>query len=96
MAIRIGSIKTRFALFVLLFTLIIVWSGAFFFSRLLREEMIEQLGQQQYSAVSTFADAINNELLTRIQVLERVPRTCPRHARAAGHHAGLSGVHRQQ
>lgn len=82
MAIRIGSIKTRFALFVLLFTLIIVWSGAFFFSRLLREEMIEQLGQQQYSAVSTFADAINNELLTRIQVLERVakdmPPTCSR------------------
>ncbi len=77
MAIRIGSIKTRFALFVLLFTLIIVWSGAFFFSRLLREEMIEQLGKQQYSAVSTLTEAINYQLGTRIQVLERVGRDMP-------------------
>lgn len=77
MPIRIGSTKTRFALFVLLFTLTIVWSGAFFFSRLLREEMSQQLGNQQYSAVATLAETINNQLDTRIQVLERVGRDMP-------------------
>ena len=77
MAIRIGSIKTRFALFVLGVTLAIIWSGAFFFSRLLHEEMIQQLGNQQYSAVSTLADVIDKELSTRIQVLERVARHIP-------------------
>ncbi len=51
MGIRIGSIKTRFALLVLMFTLAIVWCGAVFFSRLLREEMVEQVGKQQYSVV---------------------------------------------
>ena len=39
--------------------------------------MIEQLGKQQYSAVSTLTEAINYQLGTRIQVLERVGRDMP-------------------
>ncbi len=39
--------------------------------------MIEQLGKQQYSAVSTLTEAINHQLGTRIQVLERVGEDMP-------------------
>ncbi len=74
MGIRIGSIKPRFALFVLLFTLAIVWCGAGFFSHLLREEMIQQAGKQQYSTVSTLADTINGELIGRLGALEAVAK----------------------
>ena len=74
MGIHVGSIKTRFALFVLLFTLAIVWCGAAFFSHLLREEMVQQAGKQQFSTVSTLADAINGELIGRLGALEAVAK----------------------
>ena len=77
MLFRIGSIKTRFALFVLLFTLAVIWIGAFVYSHLLRDEMILQLGNQQYATVTTFAEAINGELKMRIKVLERVAKNIP-------------------
>lgn len=77
MAVRIGSIKTRFALSVLVFTLVVIWGGAFVYSRLLREEMVQQLGHQQFSTVSTLADAIQVELTLRVTVLEAVVEGMP-------------------
>ena len=66
------SLKTRVILFVLVIFLIGIWSVTFYASHALHRNMEHLSGDQQFSAVSVAAAAINGELLTRLKVLELV------------------------
>jgi signal transduction histidine kinase len=66
------SFKTRVTLFTLAIFLVGLWLLAFYASRELREDMRRQLGEQQSSTVSFVAAEINEELESRLRVLEKV------------------------
>ncbi|MDK9715389.1 MAG: PAS domain S-box protein [Sulfuritalea sp.] len=66
------SLKTRVALLTLVISLISVWSLAFYASRMLREDMQHVLGTQQFSATSSIAADINQQLDERLRALEAV------------------------
>ena len=64
--------KTRVTLFAALIFLVSIWALEIFASRMLREDMQELIGQQQFSSVSVIANEINRELDSRITALEFV------------------------
>ncbi|MEI7429800.1 MAG: EAL domain-containing protein [Betaproteobacteria bacterium] len=64
------SLKTRVALLTLAIFLLSVWSMAYLSSRILREDMQNLLGDQQFSTVSLLADQIDHELSDRMAALE--------------------------
>ena len=66
------SLKTRVTLFTLVIFVIGVWALAFYVSRMLRQDMQHLLGDQQFSTVSFVAEHINQELETRLQILNKV------------------------
>jgi PAS domain S-box-containing protein len=66
------SLKTRLTLFTLVFFLIGIWSLAFYASRMLREDMQRQLGEQQFATVSQVAAQVDSELSDRLNALERI------------------------
>lgn len=66
------SLKTRVTLFTLAIFVISLWSLAFYASRMLREDMARQLGEQQFSTVSLLAAAINEHLSDRVKAVEQV------------------------
>ena len=66
------SLKTRVTLFTLVIFLIGFWSLAFYASRMLREDMLRQMGEQQFSTVSLLASNVNEQLEIRLQALESV------------------------
>ena len=66
----LGSLKTRVTLFTLVIFIASLWSLAFYASRMLREDMQQQLSEQQLSVVSFIARAIDDHLDDRIQALE--------------------------
>ncbi|MDP3538965.1 MAG: PAS domain S-box protein [Azonexus sp.] len=66
------SLKTRLTLFTLAIFLIGVWSLAFYASRLLREDMQRQLGEQQFATASLAATQVNAELADRLKALEKI------------------------
>jgi hypothetical protein len=59
------SLKTRVALLTLVIFLVSVWSLAFYASRILREDMQQVLGAQQFSTTSFIAAEINQQLEER-------------------------------
>lgn len=63
-------LKTRLTLFTLLIFLISIWLLEIFASYMLREDMQNLIGQQQFSTVSVIADEITRELDGRIKALE--------------------------
>ncbi|UCV09818.1 diguanylate cyclase domain-containing protein [Dechloromonas denitrificans] len=65
------SLKTRVTLFTLAIFLISLWSLAFYASRMLREDMQQQLGDQQFSVVSLIAKAVDDYLGDRTKALEQ-------------------------
>jgi sensor histidine kinase regulating citrate/malate metabolism len=67
-----ASLKTKLTLFTLFVFLIGVWSLAWYASSLLRSEMEQQLGEQQFATVSMLAASINEELENRLKALETV------------------------
>ncbi len=70
--VRWRSLKTRVTLFTLAIFVAGIWSLSYYASRMLREDMQRQLGEQQFSTVSLIAMDINEELSDRFAVLEKV------------------------
>jgi signal transduction histidine kinase/ActR/RegA family two-component response regulator/HAMP domain-containing protein len=70
-----ASLKTKLTLFTLLVFLIGVWSLAWYATSLLRAEMEQQIGEQQFSTVSMLAENINEGLADRLNALELIART---------------------
>jgi diguanylate cyclase (GGDEF)-like protein/PAS domain S-box-containing protein len=66
------SLKTRVTLFTLLMFLISIWALALNASRMLREDMERQLGEQQFATASLMAAQINTELIERLKALELI------------------------
>jgi PAS domain S-box-containing protein len=66
------SLKTRLTLFTLAVFLIGIWSLALYASRILREDMQSQLGEQQFATVSLAAAQVNSELNERLKALEKI------------------------
>ncbi|MDP3537678.1 MAG: PAS domain S-box protein [Azonexus sp.] len=66
------SLKTRVTLFTLAIFLVSIWSLAFYASRMLRDDIQYQLGEQQFSTVSFMASEINQQLVDRLSILEKV------------------------
>ena len=65
------SLKTRITLTTLVIFVIGIWSSAFYVSRMLRGDMQRQLGEQQFSATTLVAKGIDEELKSRINVMEQ-------------------------
>lgn len=63
-------LKTRITFFTLVIFLINIWMLEIFASYMLREDMQDLLGQQQFSTVAVIAGEINRELDGRIKALE--------------------------
>jgi len=61
------SLKTRVTVVVLAVFFIGIWSLAFYASRMLREDMLRVLGEQQFSTVSLLAAHVNEELDSRLK-----------------------------
>jgi PAS domain S-box-containing protein len=70
--LRKTSLKTRLTLFTLTVFLIGIWSLALYASRMLREDMQRQLGEQQFATVSLVAAQLNAELTDHLKALERI------------------------
>ena len=69
------SLKTRVTLLTLGICLVSLWSLAFYASRVLREDMQDLLGDQQFSTASIVAAEVNLELGDRLRALEKVAST---------------------
>jgi PAS domain S-box-containing protein len=69
------SLKTRVTLFTLAIFVISIWALAFYATRMLREDMLHLLGEEQFSTVSLIATETNHELEDRIKLLEIVAGT---------------------
>ncbi|MDP2880417.1 MAG: PAS domain S-box protein [Azonexus sp.] len=67
-----ASLKTRLTCFTLAVFLIGIWSLAFYASRMLREDMQRQLGEQQFATASLLAAQANSALDERLQALEKI------------------------
>ena len=65
------SLKTRITLTTLALFVAGLWSLSFFASQILRKDMGELLGAQQFSAASVVAAQVNSDLDIRIRVLEK-------------------------
>ncbi|SBT06525.1 putative Diguanylate cyclase [Candidatus Accumulibacter aalborgensis] len=65
-------LKTRITFFTLAIFLTSIWSLAFYTSRVLREDIEQLLGDQQFSTVSFIAADLNQELGGRFEVLAEV------------------------
>ena len=61
------SLKTRVSLFTLAIFLGGLWSLSYYAAHMLREDMEQLLGQQQFATVSLVAAAVNDELDGRIK-----------------------------
>ncbi|MCX7176432.1 MAG: EAL domain-containing protein [Proteobacteria bacterium] len=66
------SLKTRVTVFTLAIFLVGIWSLEFYASRMLREDMLRLLGEQQFTTVSLVAREVNDELDDRLLVLKKV------------------------
>ena len=69
---RPRSLKSRVTLLTLAIVVVSVWSLALYADRMLREDMQQQVGAQQFAAVSLIAAGINEELSSRLAALERI------------------------
>lgn len=68
--LHIKSLKSKITLFTLMIFLTSIWSLQLYGSRLLRQDMQRQLGDQQFSVVSFIASGIEDHLQDRIKALE--------------------------
>jgi len=66
------SVKIRVTLSVLAIFLMSLWSLSYYASAMLRKDMQQMLGTQQFSTVSYVATEVNHELADRVEALETV------------------------
>ncbi|MDD5175946.1 MAG: ATP-binding protein [Sterolibacterium sp.] len=71
---RWRSLKTKVTLYTLTIFLVGIWSLAFYASHMLRQDMQNLLGNQQFSTVSVLAAQVNQELSDRLGALEKVAK----------------------
>ena len=71
---RHWSLKSRLSLLAVALVVISIWSLTYYAARILREEMRQQLGTQQFATVSVVAAGINEELSSRLAALEQIAR----------------------
>jgi PAS domain S-box-containing protein len=84
------SLKTRVTLFTLVIFLISIWSLSLYASRMLRQDMQQLLGAQQFSTVSLIASDVNANLDQRLRALELIAtRLGPRLQAKAGRYQPL-------
>ena len=69
---RWDSIKSRVTFFTLIIFVISICLLTFFASQMLRKDMQQLLGEQQFSTVSVIAEGLNQELDDRLQALQVV------------------------
>ena len=69
------SIKTRVTLFTLAIFVCSVWAVAFYASRMLRDDMQQLLGEQQYATASSLAAVVDSELAERLKSLAAIADT---------------------
>lgn len=75
------SLKTKISLATLAIFLASIWSLSLYASRILREDMQRQLGEQQLATVAMVATQINSELKNPLSGTEnRCRYGCPYHA----------------
>ena len=67
-----NSLQTRIIIGTLSIFLIGIWSLAFFASQMLRKDMEQLLGAQQFSAVSYIADDLDHEIVQRFHALDKI------------------------
>ena len=65
------SLKTRITLATLVIFLLGIWSSAYYISRMLRDDMQRQLGDQQFSTTTLVAKGIDEELKSRVNAMEQ-------------------------
>ena len=68
------SLKTRVTLLTLLTFVISIWAVAFYASRVLREDMQTELGEQQYATISGIAREIESRLSDRKIALQTIAK----------------------
>ncbi|MBT3065554.1 EAL domain-containing protein [Rhodoferax sp. U11-2br] len=68
------SLKTRVTVLTLLLFVVSIWSLALYASRMLRTDMQQVMGEQQFSTVSAIAREINEHLKNRQQALETIAK----------------------
>ena len=66
------SLKTRVTLITVLVFVFSLWTLTLYASRLLREDLQRQLGEQQFMSVSLVADHLDEELVDRMRALEAI------------------------
>ena len=66
------SLKTRVTLITVLVFVVSLWILTLYASRLLREDLQRQLGEQQFRSVSLIADHLDEELVDRMRALEAI------------------------
>ena len=66
------SLKAKMTLTTLAIFVISIWSLAFYASRMLKEDMERQSGEQQFSTVSFMAAEVNEELDNRFRSLKDI------------------------
>lgn len=71
-ALSRNSLKTRVTIFTLLISLISIWSLSFYTSRIVQENMLQVVGEQQSSTLKLVATSVNHELRDRMDALEKV------------------------
>ena len=72
------SLKTRITLVTLAVFLFSIWMLTYMASRMLREDMVRQLGNQQRSTVTLLAAQVEQELSTRLGALKGFAATIGR------------------
>ena len=71
---RLRSLKTRVTLFTLAIFLGSIWSLSIYISRMLREDVMRQLGEHQFSAASYMAAEVGDQLKIRFDALGLIAR----------------------
>ncbi len=71
---RCRSLKTRATVFTLALFVLGIWSLSLIVSRMLREDMQQVLGAQQFSTASVLAENIGSALTDRLNALQRIAR----------------------
>ena len=69
---RLRSLKSRVTLITLLIVVASIWSLAIYASRMLREDMQQQIGAQQFATVSLVATGINEQMEGRLGALKTI------------------------
>ena len=72
MALQVRSLKTRITLVTLTLFVLSIWSLVLFTGQLLRQDMEQLLGEQQFSTATIVAQEINQELVDRLHALEQI------------------------